>query len=174
MANETLVFIGLCNPKSPTNVGAIMRAVGCYQADQVIYTGVRFDRATKYQTDTHNTGDTVPLNQVEDIVESMPDGMQLVCVEFVEGATPLPEFQHPKQAIYLFGPEDGSISQSLVDEADHVVYIPTRGCMNLSASVNVLLYDRLAKSDCRKGDESIVLSSRDVNNRLKVKSKSKL
>lgn len=174
MANETLVFIGLCNPKSPTNVGAIMRAVGCYQADQVIYTGVRFDRATKYQTDTHNTRDTVPLNQVEDIVESMPDGMQLVCVEFVEGATPLPEFQHPKQAIYLFGPEDGSISQSLVDEADHVVYIPTRGCMNLSASVNVLLYDRLAKSDCRKGDESIVLSSRDVNNRLKVKSKSKL
>ncbi|MGK0374383.1 MAG: tRNA(Leu) C34 or U34 (ribose-2'-O)-methylase TrmL [Arenicella sp.] len=174
MANETLVFIGLCNPKSPTNVGAIMRAVGCYQADQVIYTGVRFDRATKYQTDTHNTRDTVPLNQVEDIVESMPDGMQLVCVEFVEGATPLPEFQHPQQAMYLFGPEDGSISQSLVDEADHVVYIPTRGCMNLSASVNVLLYDRLAKSDCRKGDESIVLSSRDVNNRLKVKSKSKL
>jgi tRNA(Leu) C34 or U34 (ribose-2'-O)-methylase TrmL len=174
MANETLVFIGLCNPKSPTNVGAIMRAVGCYQADQVIYTGVRFDRATKYQTDTHNTRDTVPLNQVEDIVESMPDGMQLVCVEFVEGATPLPEFQHPQQAMYLFGPEDGSISQSLVDEADHVVYIPTRGCMNLSASVNVLLYDRLAKSDCRIGDESIVLSSRDVNNRLKVKSKSKL
>jgi tRNA(Leu) C34 or U34 (ribose-2'-O)-methylase TrmL len=26
-----------------------------------------------------------------------------------------------------------------------VVYVPTQGCMNLAASVNVILYDRLAK-----------------------------
>jgi tRNA(Leu) C34 or U34 (ribose-2'-O)-methylase TrmL len=169
MTNSTLVFIGLHNPKSPTNVGAVMRAVGCYQADQVIYTGVRFDRAVKYQTDTHNTTITVPLNQVVDIPESMPEGMQLVCVEFVEGATHLPEFQHPQQALYLFGPEDGSIPQDLVDRADHVVYVATDGCMNLAASVNVLLYDRLSKLDSGPGDNSIIVGSRDINNRLKVK-----
>jgi len=27
-----------------------------------------------------------------------------------------------------------------------VVYIPTVGCMNLAATVNVVLYDRLAKA----------------------------
>jgi tRNA(Leu) C34 or U34 (ribose-2'-O)-methylase TrmL len=166
-----MVFIGLCNPKSPSNVGAVMRAVGCYQADQVHYTGVRFDRAERYQTDTKNTNHKVPLNRVEELSESMHEGMQLVCVELVEGAIPLPEFEHPEHAMYVFGPEDGSIPQQLVDLADHVVYVPTIGCMNLAASVNVLLYDRLAKSSGGKRDDSIVLSSRDVNNRLKVKTK---
>ncbi len=27
----------------------------------------------------------------------------------------------------------------------HVVYVPTRHCMNLAATVNVVLYDRLSK-----------------------------
>jgi tRNA(Leu) C34 or U34 (ribose-2'-O)-methylase TrmL len=166
-----MVFIGLYNPKSPSNVGAVMRAVGCYEADRVHYTGVRFDRAKRYRTDTNNTSCKVPLNQVENLPESMPEGMQLVCVELVEGAMPLPEFEHPDQAMYVFGPEDGSIPQQLVDRADHVVYVATIGCMNLAASVNVLLYDRLAKSSFAKRDDSIVLSSRDVNNRLKVKVK---
>ncbi|MFQ3245425.1 MAG: tRNA(Leu) C34 or U34 (ribose-2'-O)-methylase TrmL [Arenicella sp.] len=166
-----MVFIGLCNPKSPSNVGAVMRAVGCYQADQVYYTGGRFDRAERYRTDTNNTNRKVPLNQLGSLLESMPEGMQLVCVELVEGAMPLPEFEHPEQAMYVFGPEDGSIPQHLVDLADHVVYVPTIGCMNLAASVNVLLYDRLAKTSCGKRDDSIVLSSRDVNNRLKFKAK---
>ncbi|MBU0538004.1 MAG: 23S rRNA methyltransferase, partial [Gammaproteobacteria bacterium] len=28
-----------------------------------------------------------------------------------------------------------------------IVYIPTKGCMNLAATVNVVLYDRLAKGE---------------------------
>ena len=31
------------------------------------------------------------------------------------------------------------------EKFDKVVYVPTQGCMNLAASVNVILYDRLAK-----------------------------
>ncbi|MFT6033790.1 MAG: tRNA(Leu) C34 or U34 (ribose-2'-O)-methylase TrmL [Arenicella sp.] len=170
MPHSSLVFIGLYNPKSPTNVGAVMRAVGCYKADRVYYTGERFDRASKYQTDTNNTNLKVPLKVIENLYEAMPKGMQLVCVELVEGAIALPEFDHPEQAMYLFGPEDGSIPQALIDRADHVVYVPTIGCMNLAASVNVLLYDRLAKLTTSECDDSIVLQSRDVNNRLKVKS----
>ena len=38
-------YIGLTNPKSPDNVGAVMRAAGCYNASEVLYTGVRFDKA---------------------------------------------------------------------------------------------------------------------------------
>lgn len=36
---EHVVQIGLVNPKSPTNVGGIMRAAGCYQADAVFIRG---------------------------------------------------------------------------------------------------------------------------------------
>ena len=63
------------------------------------------------------------------------------------GARPLPEYTHPDRALYLFGAEDGSLSQELRDWCEDVVYIPTQGCMNLAATVNVVLYDRLAKGN---------------------------
>lgn len=168
MARPFHVIIGLCNPKSPSNVGSVLRAVGCYQASQVHYTGGRFDRAAKFQTDTQNTNYTVPLIRVDDLSADTNNGFELVCVEFAEGAVALPEFRHPERALYVFGPEDGSIDQPLIDRADHVVYVPTVGSMNLAASVNVLLYDRLAKSKPTYTD-AIVKASRDTNNRLKVK-----
>ena len=163
------VFIALDNPKSPTNVGAVMRAVGCYQASEVRYTGERFNRAVKYQTDTHNVNNKVPLTHVDDLLGNRLDGMQVVCIELVEGATSLPTFKHPQQALYVFGPEDGSLTQGVIDQADHVVYVPTFGCMNLAASVNVVLYDRMAKSSLLNSRESTIKMSRDANNRLKVK-----
>ncbi len=85
------------------------------------------------------------------------------------GATPLPLFTHPDNAFYIFGPEDGTIPQQLIDAADDVVYVPTVGCMNLAASVNVLLYDRLAKTSQIKADDELIKQSRDNNNRTKVK-----
>ena len=169
MLDKPSVLIALCNPKSPINVGAVLRAAGCYQADGVCYTGKRFDRAAKFQTDTNNANSKIPLKRVDDLSDSKPESMQLVCVELVEGATPLPQFTHPEKAVYVFGPEDGSIKQSLIDQADHVVYVPTVGCMNLAASVNVLLYDRLAKS-VNSYNDSLVRRSRDTNNRLLIKS----
>jgi len=48
--------------------------------------------------------------------------------------------------------------------------VPTVGCMNLAASVNVLLYDRLAKAADRKVGDALIRSSRDTNNRVKVPS----
>jgi len=70
-----------------------------------------------------------------------------VAVELVEGAKPLTEYKHPARAFYIFGPEDGTLKKKITDFCDDVVYIPTEGCMNLAATVNVVLYDRLAKGD---------------------------
>lgn len=169
MQNSNRVLIGLCNPKSPSNVGAVLRAAGCYQAHGVRYTGTRFDRAAKYNTDTKNMNSAMPLQRVEQILDELPEGMAVVCVELVEGATPLPAFQHPEQALYVFGPEDGSIPQPVIDRASAVVFVPTVGCMNLAASVNVLLYDRLAKLSPVIDSDAQIRSSRDRNNRLRVR-----
>jgi tRNA(Leu) C34 or U34 (ribose-2'-O)-methylase TrmL len=183
--NKAHVTIALTNPKTPTNVGAVMRAVGCYQADQIIYNGNRYAKAAEYhkhtlQTDTFNMRDKIPLLQVEsfislkDSLESIPSSAKIICVDLVEGATPLPHFVHPEQAVYIFGPEDSSIKQDVIDIADDVVYVPTIGCMNLAATVNVLLYDRLAKSltnqkDSMLADNALIRKSRDTNNTSKVK-----
>lgn len=171
MSNSPRVVIGLCNPKSPSNVGAVMRAVGCYQADAVRYTGVRLDRAAKYCTDTKDINDKLPLSHVDDLLGGLPSDISVVCVELVEGATLLPEFVHPESALYVFGPEDGSLPQNIIDQANYVVYVPTIGCMNLAASVNVLLYDRMSKGDLSFDLEKRIKASRDTNNRLLVKSK---
>ncbi len=165
--------IGLVNPKNPSNVGAVLRAAGCYKAEQVLYTGERFDRAAKYHTDTKNRVHTMPLKRVDDFLGELLDDTKLVCFELVEGAIPLAEFKHPEKALYIFGPEDGSISQSIIDRANHIVYVPTVGCMNLAASVNVVLYDRQSKQqgvDCADQRDAHIRNNRDQNNRLKIRS----
>ncbi|TYK65066.1 RNA methyltransferase [Colwellia echini] len=174
------VTIALTNPKTPTNVGAVMRAAGCYQADQIIYNGNRFAKAAQYhknilQTDTFNMAEKIPLMQVESFLnlkeslDNIPATTKIICVDLVEGATPLPHFVHPEEAVYIFGPEDSSIKQDVIDIADDVVYVPTIGCMNLAATVNVLLYDRLAKSviaqeNSTSADNDLIRKSRDTNN----------
>lgn len=169
LKNENVV-IGLTDPKSPSNVGAVMRAAGCYQADEVRYTGVRYARAAKFHTDTKDVSQKIPLRAVESLTDNLLLGQKIICVDLVEGAIPLPEFEHPENAIYIFGPEDGTIAQDVINKADAVVYVPTIGCMNLAASVNVLLYDRLAKAKNTLSGDELIRRSRDTNNKVKVKS----
>jgi len=168
--------VGLCNPKSPANVGAVLRACGCFSADQIFYTGTRYDRAERFYTDTANRRDDIPLTRVNDLLftdnkNSENDGIQSVCIELCEDAIPLPQFQHPERALYLFGPEDSSLSQDLINTCDHVVFIPTQGCLNISASVNVVLYDRSSKRapalDASQNNK-LIRRSRDCRNNLKA------
>ncbi|MAB23385.1 RNA methyltransferase [Pseudomonas neustonica] len=169
--NDPQVLIGLSNPKSPTNVGAILRAAGCFNAHAVRYTGTRHDRAAQFNTDTQKVNQRIPATRVESLLEPLPAGTQIVCIELVEGAVALPEFVHPQRALYVFGPEDGTLEQALIDRADAVVYIPTQGCLNLAATVNLVLYDRLCKDpQYARGDE-LIRRSRDTNNNVRIRGK---
>lgn len=166
---KSQIFIGLINPKSPSNVGSVMRAAGCFKADAVFYTGERYARAAKFNTDTKSVNKNIPLTGIDSILAAKQIGMKIVCIDLVEGAIPLPEYQHPKAALYILGPEDGSIDQATINQADDVVYIPTIGCMNLAATVNVLLYDRSSKIKKIEANDSLIKQSRDTNNTTKVK-----
>ena len=167
------ICIGLVNPKSPENVGSAMRASGNYGVDSVFYTGSRYPRAVELNPDvpkmSSSVSQGVPLTGVDCLIDSVPEGMQIVCVEFALNATPLPEYEHPDNAFYIFGPEDGTIGQDVIDRADAVVYVPTKGCMNLSASVNVLLYDRMIKSYQAVEGNELIIESRDRNNNIKFR-----
>lgn len=170
---ESRVCIGLINPKTPNNVGSVMRAAGNFRVDQVYYTGKRYPLALQRNPATPDMSRKVsrgiPLSGVTCLVDSAPADMEIVCVEFAENATPLPGYRHPLNAFYIFGPEDGGIDQDVIDRADAVVYVPTNGCMNLAATVNVVLYDRLAKMPRDFAGNELIRQNRDTNNRLKVK-----
>jgi len=171
--NSPKVNIGLCNPKSPENVGSVLRAAGNYRVSNVLYTGQRYERALKLNPDIPNVSrkvsESVLLTSVESLISDVPKDIKIVCVEFALDAISLPRFQHPENACYIFGPEDGNISQDIIDRADAVVYVPTIGSMNLAASVNVVLYDRLAKTTKDIGDNELIRQNRDTNNNLKVR-----
>lgn len=145
VANKRYSCIGLFNPKSPENVGSVMRAAGCYGVNSVFYTGKRYERARDFITDTKRVHYDIPLIGIDDLQRIIPLGCTPVAVELVEGARPLPEYTHPDRALYIFGPEDGSLSPEVRAWCEETIYIPTEGCMNLAATVNVVLYDRLAK-----------------------------
>jgi len=170
-----MLSLGLLNPKSPDNVGSVMRAAGNFGVDAVYYTGTRYPRALSLKPGAANTrrskSDDIPLALVNSLIDPVPQNTQIICVELVEDGIALPEYQHPENALYIFGPEDGNISQTIIDRADEVVYIPTQGCMNLAATVSVLLYDRLAKSAQLVGNNALIRQSRDRNNNLKVRSR---
>jgi tRNA(Leu) C34 or U34 (ribose-2'-O)-methylase TrmL len=167
--SHSKVTLGLSNPKSPTNVGAVLRAAGCFKADSILYTGIRYDRAAAFCTDTQGQSKNIPLASVECLLESAPAGAKIVVIELAENAESLANFQHPKNAFYIFGPEDGSVKQKVVNKADSVVYIPTHGCLNLAATVNIVLYDRFAKSNLPEEGNELIRKSRDMNNRIIVK-----
>ena len=169
---ESKVSIGLINPKSPENVSSVMRAAGNFRVDSVFYTGKRYPQALKLKSCTvdmrRKVSQNIPLSRVAGYIDDVPENMKIVCVEFAENAMPLPEYQHPHNAFYIFGPEDGTISQDVINKADAVIYVPTIGCMNLAASVAVVLYDRLTKSSQCFASEELIRQSRDINNRLLV------
>lgn len=64
-----------------------------------------------------------------------------VAIELLAGSMPLHQFEHPDDAVYVFGPEDGSIPKGV--RACHAfVAIPSKHCLNLAAAVYVTLWHR--------------------------------
>jgi tRNA(Leu) C34 or U34 (ribose-2'-O)-methylase TrmL len=136
------VGIGLDNPKSSVNVGAALRAAGVYGAAFVATTGKRFGRSP---TDTMKHYRHLPLLRPTNLHDVVPFDCVPVAVDIIEGAIPLPEYKHPERAFYIFGAEDNTLGKRITGWCRDIVYVPTEGCMNLAAAVNVVLYDRMAK-----------------------------
>lgn len=165
MRNSGLVSIGLVNPKSASNVAVILRAAGCYGVSSVFYTGERYSFAKGFHQDTKGMRHKIPTVAVEDLLAMTPSGATPIVIELAENAVPLPAFSHPDNAYYIFGPEDGSVSADIIEKCANVVYVPTFTSMNLAATANVVLYDRLAKREYPDSN-AFIKQSRDKNNNL--------
>lgn len=141
--------IGLVRPKDKANIGSVLRAAGCYGAKLVAIAGQRIKHgdAKTTATDTMKAWRQVPTIVGEDIIAMIPVGAVPVAVDLVPDAVSLVDFVHPANAFYILGPEDGTLGKSVTDHCAHKVMVPTHSCMNLAATVNVILYDRLAKSE---------------------------
>ena len=150
MAVRGYACVALENPTDPVNVGHALRAAMCFGAQMVIISGappgLRVDRL---HTDPQRAWRHIPTVQVDSVFDALPYDCTPVGVEMTEDAVDLVQFAHPERACYIFGPENGSVDERTLARCEHVVKIPTALSLNLAATVNVVLYDRLAKASRR-------------------------
>lgn len=133
----------LINPKYPHNLAATIRACSCFGIEYLYYTGERMEI---------KEGDRLPREErmkgYKEVIWRRDDtpiygSGTPVCVEICEQSEPLTTFQHPIDAVYIFGPEDGGVTQSFKVKCHRFVHIPARHCLNLAAAVNVILCHRM-------------------------------
>lgn len=144
MGDRGFACVSLFNPKTPANVGGVLRACDAFGVAQVTLSGTR-GAWIAHGTNTTRAERHMPVIVADDPLAAHPHGVEVVAVDLVEGARPLPRFHHPDRALYVFGPEDGTLGRSVLDRAHHRLMVPTRRCLNLASCVCVVLYDRAAK-----------------------------
>ncbi len=139
--------VALDRPNDEVNVGHTLRAALCFQARMVILGGAPLDLNVKrLKTDPGRAYRHVPIIQVDDVFEALPEDCTPVAVELTDDAVDLPTFVHPERACYIFGPENGSVSDDVLNRCAIKVKIPTTMSLNLGMTVNIVLYDRAAKA----------------------------
>lgn len=154
----------LVNPKTPYNVGAVIRSMAIFGGRHVVWTGDRIDDAdARREAGSNGRKDRLPreerMKEFSDILwgPSLHDrpiapftqqGYTPVAVEYDPNFERLSDFVHPEKALYVFGPEDGSLGGSWLAACHRFVRIPTatRTPLNLAQAVNLVLYDRFIKT----------------------------
>ena len=141
----------LINPKYPHNVGTVQRACSCFGVKQLWWTGSRVtlepEKGERLPREERMRGyKDVSLVNYDRPFDHFPKGTSPVAIEVRANSERLPDFIHPENPVYVFGPEDGMIPKHLLGFCHRFVIIPTRHCLNLAAAVNLVLYDRMAKS----------------------------
>lgn len=145
------VAVGLVNPKFDYNVAAVLRSASCYGVPQVWYSGNRLaytggSRKPRLPREERMRGyQEVELFNGDYFLDAFGPGVVPVAVEVRPGSELLTTFVHPDRAVYVFGPEDGSIDSGYLPRCHRFVRIPTRHCLNLATAVSTVLYDRHVK-----------------------------
>lgn len=135
--------IGIEHNKSSVNLGTLLRSAGCFGASLVFTVGRRYKRQC---SDTLQLTRHVPVlhfTDWQDFRKHQWLDWQLVAIEITEGATPVEKFTHPRSAIYLLGPEDGSISREPMSWPDvQKVYMPSFRCLNVATAGSIVMWHR--------------------------------
>src|SRR5690348_2219897 len=108
--------VALVDPKFPHNVGAAVRAATCYGVRQVWFSGdrVRLDGAERQRSPREERMrgyKEVEVRHADQFFDAFEEAVP-VAVELRRNAESLIDFVHPEHALYVFGPEDGSLGRA--------------------------------------------------------------
>lgn len=138
--------IGIIAPKTEHNVGTLWRSAFQLGASVLYTIGGRYKVNS---ADTLNVPARIPLIELDDWNAfsewSSPKAAEWVVIEM--GGTPLSEFRHPRNAIYILGSEDHGVPKSVVRGCRHVISLESEsyGSYNVAVAGSLVMYDRLVK-----------------------------
>ena len=135
--------IGIFHPKCSQNVGTLWRSAIQLGAAGIFTIGERYHRQP---TDTAHASQHVPLRHYptfEEMLAHRPYGAFLIGIEM--GGTPLIDYVHPAQAIYLLGAEDHGLPVNVLERCNHVVSLHAVGQLSYNVAVagSIVLYHRM-------------------------------
>lgn len=138
--------IGVMLPKSEVNIGTLLRSAMIFDAAFVFTIGRRY---RKQSSDTTQSWRHLPLHHYDTLDAFFDSGIPYSCVpigvELTDKSIALEKFSHPERAIYLLGPEDGSIPKAAQERLAGIVQIPGRFCLNVAVAGSIVMYDRTVK-----------------------------
>lgn len=137
--------VAVWHPKTGVNIGTLWRSAAILDAAFIATIGRRYP---KQSSDTIKAPRHTPLwhfDTPEDFWAHIPSDCCPVAVEIHPRAKPLPAFKHPERAVYILGPEDGTLPALFCDRAFGIIQIPGAYCFNLAVAGSIVLYDRVAK-----------------------------
>lgn len=85
--------IGLFHPKTPENVGSVLRACHNFEVSLLSIEGKRFRKAS---TDTYKSYRHLPVLEVENLKDTIPYNCIPVAVELVPQAVSIVDYKHPQ------------------------------------------------------------------------------
>ena len=137
--------VAVWHPKAGVNIGTLWRSAAILDAAFIATIGKRYP---KQSSDTIQAPRHTPLwhfETPEDFWAHIPQDCNPVAVELHPRSKPLPTFRHPERAVYILGPEDGTLPPLFCDRAFGIIQIPGAYCFNLAVAGSIVLYDRMAK-----------------------------
>jgi tRNA(Leu) C34 or U34 (ribose-2'-O)-methylase TrmL len=136
------------NTKYGHNAAAMLRACSCYGVGQLWLTGDRWadgwEKRMPREERMKAYGD-VDVIRCDEPLRAFGAGVTPVAVEISRSAEPLATFEHPDNAVYLFGQEDGGLPDWARRNSHRFLIIPSRHCLNLASAVAITLNDRHCK-----------------------------
>ncbi len=133
------------NLKTPANLGTLLRSAYNFEA---AFIGIIGERYKHQPSDTLKAHRHIPLfhyDTDEEFLKSIPFSCQLIGIEITEASKPLERFVHPQRAVYLLGPEDGSLPEKLLAKCQSILKINTSQCLNVAVAGSIVMYDRQQK-----------------------------
>ena len=137
--------IGIERAKTVANLGTLWRSAYCLGASFIFTIG---DRYNPQSSDTVKAYRHIPYWRFKDwtdFQEHIPYDCRLIGMELTETAEALENFCHPERAIYVLGPEDGSLSQEGIIACHYIVRFHSKFCLNVATAGAIVLWDRQTK-----------------------------